>query len=248
MSIDRVKPAGWGVGDKLTSAEATELDENIVCALDKRSGETDTLESTVTCSGGGRIIETVATGTDGNTTYQVNAANAAIRVTSAVTASRTYTLSATGAVTGDVVTIFCESSFNSSYEITVKDQSAATMFTIGNGDSADGQWAQFMYVGGWRLFRGGQGARTRTQTFTSAGSWVCPRGVTSVIVFGCGGGGGGAGGATGGTTTLLYPCGGGGGGGSLLTQVALTVTPTTSYTVTPGPGGAAGAASTSGSD
>lgn len=51
MTISRAKPAGWGVGDKLTSAEQNQVDTNTTYALDKRAGQTDTLGSVVTVSG-----------------------------------------------------------------------------------------------------------------------------------------------------------------------------------------------------
>lgn len=51
MSISRVKPAGWGVNEKLTSGQQNLLDINVTYALDKRSGQSDTLASTVTVSG-----------------------------------------------------------------------------------------------------------------------------------------------------------------------------------------------------
>lgn len=238
MTITRVKP-DFALGDKLTSDEMDAIDTNATYALDKRAGETDTLASVITCSGAGRIIQTIATGVDANTTYLIDDPNASIRVTSAVTASRTYTLSATGAQTGDVVTVFCESSFNASYEILVKDQSAATMFAIGNGDSADGQWASFIYVSGWRLFRGGQGSRSRAQTFTSSGSFVVPRGVTLLHYAGCGGGGGG-GGAYIAAGAFRSDSPGGGGGGALLTRGSVSTTPGETLNLNPGAGGLGG--------
>lgn len=51
MAITRVKPAGWGVGEKLTSSQMNDVDANVLKALDKRSGETDTLSSVVTVDG-----------------------------------------------------------------------------------------------------------------------------------------------------------------------------------------------------
>ncbi len=48
MTLGRVKPAGWGTDETLTSAQATALDQTIVNALDKRSGQTDVLASSVT--------------------------------------------------------------------------------------------------------------------------------------------------------------------------------------------------------
>lgn len=239
MTISRVNGADFGIGDMLTSAQATQLDKNTTYALDKRSGQTDTLASTITCSGAGRIVPTVATGADANTTYQVNAANSVIRVTSAVTASRTYTLSATGAVTGDELTIYCEPSFSSSFEIVVKDQSSATIFVIGNADSADGQWARFIYIGGWRLFQQGQGSRTRIATFTADGTWTCPRGVSNgFIIAGGGGGGGGAGVAGPIAVSDTVTSGGGGGGGAVRVVRSVDLVAGEDYAVVIGAGGA----------
>lgn len=51
MSISRVKPAGWAVNEKLTSAQMNAVDTNITNALDKRSGQSDTLASTITVTG-----------------------------------------------------------------------------------------------------------------------------------------------------------------------------------------------------
>lgn len=55
MAITRVKSPDWGVGEKLTSPQMNALDENVTFALDKRSGESDTLESTVSIEGSGSI-------------------------------------------------------------------------------------------------------------------------------------------------------------------------------------------------
>lgn len=51
MALERINPADWGVGDKLTSAQINAIDENVTHALDKRAGETDTLASDVTVIG-----------------------------------------------------------------------------------------------------------------------------------------------------------------------------------------------------
>ena len=83
-------------------------------------------------------------------------------------------------------------------------------------------------------------------TFTSSGSWVCPAGVTQVLVYAMGGGSGGDGGSTGsasngaqankaGTAVSLQP-------------VLLTVVPNTTYTITIGAGGTGGAPATKGGD
>ncbi len=47
MTIPKVKPFGWGAFEKLTSAEITTIDEHTTWALDKRAGESDTLDSHV---------------------------------------------------------------------------------------------------------------------------------------------------------------------------------------------------------
>jgi hypothetical protein len=70
--------------------------------------------------------------------------------------------------------------------------------------------------------------------FTASGSWVCPAGVTNVILVGAGGGGGGGNGGTGSTEWA-----GGGGGGSIEQVSYVDVVPNTSYTITIGAGGAA---------
>jgi len=72
-----------------------------------------------------------------------------------------------------------------------------------------------------------------SQTFSTTGSWTAPAGVTSVTVDAWGGGGGG-----GGNSTTAQ--GGGGGGGGAFARKVVTVSPSTSYTVTVGAGGAGG--------
>jgi hypothetical protein len=55
MVISRVKPANWAVFEKLTSAQMNAVDINTSYALDKRTGQTDTLLSDVTVGAGGQI-------------------------------------------------------------------------------------------------------------------------------------------------------------------------------------------------
>ena len=55
MSISRVKPLNWAVNEKLTSAQQNALDANSTYALDKRSGQTDILFSSVSVASGGTI-------------------------------------------------------------------------------------------------------------------------------------------------------------------------------------------------
>ena len=81
----------------------------------------------------------------------------------------------------------------------------------------------------------------KADTITATVSWTCPAGVTSVIVEGCGGGGGGGAGGAGTATTDRWSTGGGGGGGAPIVTRALTVVPTTAYTLTIGAGGASDA-------
>jgi hypothetical protein len=56
MSLTRVKPSGWVTNEKLTSAQINNVDINITYALDKRSGQTDTLASVITVASTGQVI------------------------------------------------------------------------------------------------------------------------------------------------------------------------------------------------
>lgn len=77
-------------------------------------------------------------------------------------------------------------------------------------------------------------------TFTSSGTWVCPAGVSRIVLEACGGGGGGGGGANGGTTSLYYSMGGGGGGAARRALFVIDVTPGITYEIIIGSGGTAG--------
>ena len=82
--------------------------------------------------------------------------------------------------------------------------------------------------------------------FTSNGNWICPAGVTKIIVYGMGGGAGGYGGGAGDTVT-----GGKSGPAGLSTAflpMLLTTVPNTTYAVTIGAGGTGGTGSVSGRD
>lgn len=70
-------------------------------------------------------------------------------------------------------------------------------------------------------------------TFTTSGTWVCPRGVTSITVEAWGGGAGGAS-----TPNTNNANGGGGGGGAYAKRNSVVVIPGTTYTITVGTGGA----------
>ena len=239
MALTRTNPATWGTGDKLTSGQANAIDINVTSALDKRAGQTDTLSSVVTATGAGRVIPTQVDGANADTTYGITAGNAVIRVTSAVTASRVYTLDNTIAVSGDTLDIYCDATFVT-FQVTVKNAAAATIFLLGNISSAQGPWAQFRFVGGaWFLFKSGglTPPKMQTATFTTNGTFTVPSGVTSVQVTGMGGGGGGGGG---GGSNSTAGCSGGGGGGAKISVVELTVTPLAAITVTLGLGGVVG--------
>lgn len=73
---------------------------------------------------------------------------------------------------------------------------------------------------------------------TSTGTWTCPAGVTQIQIIEMVGGGGG--GAAGYYMTNSGASGGGGGEGARVTNVPLTVVPSTVYTLTIGDGGTAG--------
>lgn len=53
MTIPRVKPAGWGFGEQLTSAQCTELDEHIVRAVDGQDGGAFNPTAPITIGGSG---------------------------------------------------------------------------------------------------------------------------------------------------------------------------------------------------
>lgn len=73
-------------------------------------------------------------------------------------------------------------------------------------------------------------------TFTTSGTWICPRGVTQVLVDIVGGGGG----ASNGTNGSGTAGGGGGGGGGGLFNQPVSVIPFNSYSVTIGAAGTQG--------
>lgn len=237
MTIQRVRPADWGIGEKLTSGQMNGVDTNTSYALDKRLGETDTLESVVSCANGGRIIVAQGVGGDANATYAIGDGNSLIYIP-ALTADREYTLSNTDTVPGDVVAV-CIAPTVATYGVLVRDASASPLFLVGNEATADGAYASFVFVGGtWRLLQGAR-ARIRVQTWTTPGafSFTAPRGVTSARLLMVGGGGGGGGGHGGNGACT----GGGGGGGALLVDTVVALTPGVVYAGAVGAGGSGGA-------
>ena len=81
----------------------------------------------------------------------------------------------------------------------------------------------------------------RSQLFTSSGTWVCPAGVTKVLVTMSGGGAGGSGG-------YYNMSGGGGSGAETAKRIGIDVTPGNSYTITVGAAGTGGVGWNDGTD
>ena len=70
MSLSRVNPAGWGTNNKLTSSQANAMDLNATYAVDKRSGQTDTLSSQVSVNGGLAFTSSALVTYDGATSVE----------------------------------------------------------------------------------------------------------------------------------------------------------------------------------
>lgn len=183
MTIPLVNPPTWGVGDELLSSQINQLDANTTYALDKRAAETDTLESVVSLTGAGRIVDNVSSGPDADTTFLVDAANRVVEVTT-LTADRIYSLSATGAVTGDQLTFYCDPAVTRT--VTIKDQAAVTLWLLGNRVTSYGNWVTFIYVGGWQLFR--YSKKRLRRTYTADDTLVVPGNVFAMEITGVGGG------------------------------------------------------------
>lgn len=95
-------------------------------------------------------------GANSDTTYTVTAARTVIRCGSSISANRAYTL-AGGVRTNSIVSVWADPSCTK--EVTIKDQSGAKMFVIGNIWSSDGQYASFIFDGSsWFPFDGFPGA------------------------------------------------------------------------------------------
>lgn len=239
MSISPVNT--WGVGDKLTSGQATELSTKLTYAVDKRSGQTDTIQSVVSCTNGGRVKPSYVVGTNADTTYSLSGGISIIDGASAtLTANRIYTLSTTGATAPEVVTV----TGHATYDITVK-VGATTLLVIGAGSTGGNQsrWAEFLFNGTtWILFKSSFAPPQQRTAFTASGNYTVPPDVFKLLVLGCGaGGGGGAAGAPNTANSLtVNGQGGGGGGGALAGFAWVDVTPGQVIAVTCGAGGAAG--------
>lgn len=247
--ISRSYLTGWGVGEKLTSAQMNALDINVTYALDKRAGQTDTLASLVTLAGIGRIVQAPAVGPDADTTYLASGPNRSVVLTSAITADRTYTLSHTDAVDGDTILMYSDGTF--AYTITVKD-GVTTIGGVGANAATGASWAEFVFrSGAWKQQRTTSGILAVIVDWTASGSFTFPANALSYAIFeGCGGGGGGGGGGAGAGVTT--PTAGGGGGGGAIRSVSVSaMVPGAVYNVTipnAAPGGTSGVPGQHGGD
>jgi hypothetical protein len=255
MAISRTYSAGWGFAETLTSAQLNAVDNNAPNLLDKRIGYGDTLGSSVQATGSGRIVSSVQTGPDADTTFHVWGHNAIVRVPT-LTAARRYTLGHSGATGGDRMLFYVEGTGSTaSGYADVANNVGTGLFRLGwsqgyqsptglPGHSlfSEGDACEVTFNGtGWVLLNGaGPGLRSREFTSITATEWVCPPGVHSVLLYGYGGGGGGAAGATGTHQTSHITGGGGGGGGSLARTVRVPVVPSRSYEALAGAGGSGG--------
>lgn len=241
MTISRAKPAGWGVGDKLTSAEQNQVDLNTTYALDKRTGQTDTLSSLVSLAVGGRVVVLSQAGTDANGSYDIDDGQI-IKSASLTTAARTYTITDTNAQSGDVVEVYARTSSTYGLSVVNGGPGGGTLAVLGPHGVGQSLHAAFIFDGtNWIPFQGYLPGLV-VETFTSTTTWDCPLWVKSVILIGCGGGGGGAGGRDGSTSNDEWAGGGGGGGGAPPCIMFGSPTPGTTYDVEIGAGGAGGSA------
>lgn len=244
MTIIRSNIPGWAAFDELTSSQINALDINVTNALDKRSGG-DTLSGIIQGSGPGRVVEAQVAGTDANTTFTITTGANIVFGSSTMTTNRTYTLSNSGAVAGDKITIW---SFDVTHSLTVNDATSTTLTVLGPATSDIYPIrSSFSWINGqWKLASEFSHHPTLVTLIRStSGTFVIPSNVHSVIVTGCGGGGGGGGGvAPTGVITNTYIGGGGGGGGAQISTNTVSVVPGETATITVGVGGLGGVAST----
>jgi hypothetical protein len=256
VTIERAYSQGWGVGEKLTSAQMNAVDSATTAALDKRAGYADSLMSLVVATGAGRIVSSVATGPDANITFQPNGANQIVRIPT-LTSARTYSLGLSGATGGDRLLFYVEGTGSTaSGYADIATPSGALLARIGMTNHPTGSRfassssAEVLYNGtGWQLLRtNGPGFIE----FKTTSLWVCPPDVNSALADGYGGGGAGGGGANpagagAGSIAAAYPSGGGGGGAP--PEIArIPLTPLETYLITIGNGGTCASALTAGSN
>ena len=238
MSFTRVKPAGWGIQDTLTSSEANALDIDHANAVDK-SASGDTVSGILQMSGKGRIVPTFEVGADADTTYVLTDGISEVRIPSTLSAARIYTFSVTGALTGDIITVKASTALT--FVVTVKDGGGATLATVSGSAPSGGAFAGHQCVTllfngtAWELLQGWNGG-VRSATATSNGSFVVPPGIFKLKILGSGGGSGGGGGNA--------SFGGAGGAAAPPGESVLAVTPGESLDHFIGAGGAGGFSNT----
>ena len=209
MAFPRVKLGGWALLEKLTSSQVTQLDTNVSNAFDIRASQTNSIASVSSFTGAGRLLKSLAYGPNSSVTITAGTASG-YRVT-ALTADRVYALSNTGALLSDEITFVIDSGV-AGYNVSIRNAADEEIFLLGNTDTADGAAVTVYFDGtAWRALTAASG-RLRAITFTSNGTFAIPRGVTELLVSGCGGGGGGGAGAAGGGMDYVSHGGGGGGG------------------------------------
>lgn len=243
MSLSRTNSFGWALGAKLAAAQIVAIDNNIEGALDRRSGQTDTLQSVVSAVGAGRLVELYSAGPTVSSTIAVTSYRN-IAVLSTVTVI--YTLSTAGAVAGDRINI---RNYMGGQVTVVDGFASATLAVIGSGPGATADWGSFLFDGTrWRLY---QSATTEKYLYSfevlSTMSITVPAGCQSITVTAFGGGGGGGGGSSGTTTTGNGSLGGGGGGGALPSTQTMAVTPLENLSIGIGNGGSGGSVGAAGS-
>lgn len=135
MTVPRVKPGNWASGEKLTSSQMNSVDTNITYVLDKRSGQTDTLQSEVVASGAGRIVDSHASGANAATTYYATGGNTSLKIPSSLSADRVYTFSNTGASAGDRIHIYSAATLDR--VVTINDDGGTTLCKLGSSPYLD---------------------------------------------------------------------------------------------------------------
>lgn len=232
MTILRINVIGWGIGDMLTSAQANGLDLNGTYALDKRVGQTDSLQSVVHLTGAGRFYQAANTAPNADSTFSVDGQTLVFRITSSLTALRNYTLSNTNAQNGDRIIFYCDPAAMPAFDVNIKNAAATTLITLGPTGAAES--AEFQFVGGaWILMRRAGVLRRMRQVFTAAGvggflaagTWTKTANFvgTHVELEGYGGGGGAGNSANVTNGTDVYGSGGAGGGAALVHRMSVDV-------------------------
>lgn len=135
MTIPRANPAGWGTNEKLTSALMNAVDINTTWALDKRSGQTDTLASTITVTGA-LTVQSVSTFT-GASSFAGTVTYGAL---SAVTFSGAVTYGAASVITVNASAFTVNVDTNFTAGITATGASIGGTIGISGVVSASNTW------------------------------------------------------------------------------------------------------------